>query len=167
MAQGIPSCIRQSITIRSREGNSSPLFSTGEAAPEILCPVLSPLYKRHGHFGSNRGLLRWSRGCSISPMRRCRESWDYSTWRRSMGITLNTWRDGANNTESDSLQCCLVPGQETVGTNWKMRFLLNNRRCFCTTWTMKHWHRLSRGIVKSPLLEIFESHLDMILSTVL
>lgn len=42
--------------------------------------------------------------------------------RKTRGISLmsrNTWRKGAKRTETDSLQCCSMPGQETVGTNWK------------------------------------------------
>ena len=29
----------------------------------------------------------------------------------------------------------------------------------------KHWHRLSREVVESPSLEIFKSHLDMVLGS--
>ena len=39
-ANGILGCIRRSIASRPREVNPSPLLSTGEATPVVLCPVL-------------------------------------------------------------------------------------------------------------------------------
>ncbi|KAK4815339.1 LOW QUALITY PROTEIN: hypothetical protein QYF61_000171, partial [Mycteria americana] len=43
------------------------------------------------------------------------------------------------------------------------RFSLNIRRHFFTVRVTKHWHRLPRVVVESPSLEIFRSHLDMVL----
>lgn len=46
------------------------------------------------------------------------------------------------------------------------RFLLNTRKRF-TVWVTEHWHRLPRGVVESPTLEILKSCLDMVLGNLL
>ncbi|KFV49759.1 hypothetical protein N341_12784, partial [Tyto alba] len=43
------------------------------------------------------------------------------------------------------------------------RFPLSIRNHFLTVRVTEHWHRLTREVVESPSLEIFKSHLDMIL----
>ena len=46
------------------------------------------------------------------------------------------------------------------------RFPLNIRKCFFTVRRTKCRHRLPREVVESPSLEIFKSHLDMVLGQV-
>ncbi|KFQ58288.1 hypothetical protein N334_05658, partial [Pelecanus crispus] len=43
------------------------------------------------------------------------------------------------------------------------RFLLNIRKCVFNVRVTECWHRLPRKVVESPSLEIFKSHLDMVL----
>ncbi|KFQ88236.1 hypothetical protein N337_01037, partial [Phoenicopterus ruber ruber] len=43
------------------------------------------------------------------------------------------------------------------------RFHLNIRKHFFTVRVTEHWHRLPREAVESPSLEIFKSHLEMVL----
>ncbi|KFW09687.1 hypothetical protein N327_05914, partial [Fulmarus glacialis] len=43
------------------------------------------------------------------------------------------------------------------------RFPPNIRKRFFTVRVTEHWHRLPGEVVESPSLEIFESHLDMVL----
>ncbi|KFV73888.1 hypothetical protein N308_09592, partial [Struthio camelus australis] len=47
------------------------------------------------------------------------------------------------------------------------RFHLNLRRNFFTVRVTEHWKRLPREVVESPLLEIFKTHPDAILCSVL
>ncbi|KFV73001.1 hypothetical protein N308_11259, partial [Struthio camelus australis] len=44
---------------------------------------------------------------------------------------------------------------------------LNLRKNFFTVRVTEHWNRLPREIVESPSLEIFKSHLDVILGNML
>lgn len=43
------------------------------------------------------------------------------------------------------------------------RVHLNIRKHFIIAWVTEHWHRLTREINASPSLEIFISHLNMVL----
>lgn len=54
-------------------GDSSPLFSTGEATPEIVCPLTGfPEQKAHGHTRDSpvKGNKKRSKVWSISPLRK-------------------------------------------------------------------------------------------------
>ena len=60
----------------------------------------------------------------------------------------------------------VVPSGRTRGHGQKLKhksFPLNIRNHFFTVRMTKHWHRLPREVVESPSLEIFKSHLDMVL----
>lgn len=47
------------------------------------------------------------------------------------------------------------------------RFLLNIWKPFFSMRVTKHWHKLLRERVASPSLEIFKSHLDVLLGNLL
>ncbi|KFV82909.1 hypothetical protein N308_04394, partial [Struthio camelus australis] len=47
------------------------------------------------------------------------------------------------------------------------QFHLNLRQNFLTVRVTEHWHRLPREAVESPSLEIFKSHLGVILGNML
>lgn len=90
MANGIPSCIRQSMASRWR-GDPSPPHSAGEATPGVLRPVLGPQHKggmdilgrvQRRSAGTMKGLGHLS--CKEG-----RENWDCSARRRggSAGIS--------------------------------------------------------------------------------
>lgn len=71
---------------------------------------------------------------------------------------INISKEGAKRTESVWFQCCSVTGPEVLGTDWNLRFPLNNRKHFFTLSVIRQWHRaVHREAVESPSLEIFET----------
>ena len=64
----------------------------------------------------------------------------------------------------------MVPSDRTRGNRHKLKhrsLCLNIRKHFFTVRVTKHWHRLLRGVVESPSLEIFKNHMDMVLDSLL
>ncbi|KAK4807202.1 hypothetical protein QYF61_024322 [Mycteria americana] len=60
----------------------------------------------------------------------------------------------------------VVPSDRTRGNGHKQKhrkFCLNIRKHFFIVRVPEHWNRLTREVVKSLSLEIFKSHLDMVL----
>ncbi|KFV78313.1 hypothetical protein N308_02488, partial [Struthio camelus australis] len=45
------------------------------------------------------------------------------------------------------------------------KFHVNIRKNFFPVRVTEHWHKLPRGVVESPSLEIFKSHLDTVLGS--
>jgi len=60
----------------------------------------------------------------------------------------------------------VVPSDRTRVNGHKpkhRKFCLNVRQIFFTLRVMEHWNGLPRGVVDSPSLEIFKTHLDTVL----
>jgi len=64
----------------------------------------------------------------------------------------------------------VVPRNRTQGNGHKLKhkkFRLKMRKKFFTLRVTEHWNRLPREAVDSPSLEIFKTHLDKVLCSLL
>jgi len=62
----------------------------------------------------------------------------------------------------------VLPSDRTRGSGHKLkhkRFPLSIRKHFFTVRVTEHWHRLPREAVDSPSLQIFKSHLNVVLGS--
>ena len=104
-------------------------------------------------------------------MRKGRESWGCSAWRRLGGdlIAAFQYLKGAYKKDRDRLfsrACC----SRTRGNGFKLkegRFRLDRRKKFFTMRVVAHWNRLLREVVDAPSLETFKVRLDGALSNLI
>jgi len=91
--------------------------------------------------------------------------------RRLRGDLLNASKYLQGGCQEDGARLfSVVPSDRTRGNGHKLKhgkFQLNMRKNFFTLRVTEPWNRLPREAVDSPSLEIFKTHLDVVLCSLL
>jgi len=110
-----------------------------------------------------------TRAWDISLMRKSRETWERSVWRKDDGggNLINTYKYLTGRSQVDGARHFSVVYSDRIKSSGHKlehrKFHTNMQKNLFTIWVTEHWNRLPREAVESPSLEIFKTRLDAFL----